>query len=285
MDDADHLEISGQQHDPHHHDRNFPSPIRIVVEIECGLVQTVYSESFADVRVAIKDMDVEGADGDEIAELDDGTEFVGHIESAYRNDTLVERVFSAFGEESITTDKQQESYVARKGQYCPNCGSANIAGGPNEADGDEGISETHCFNCKSTWKDQFRLVGFTGLEATPLKVIKSVSERGYLSSADGWVFDVASAIKHTETNPNILPTSSGDGAEYVGLESAEDFLSSEFSVGDQVYWNDPGQGQNSGIYTIAAISTENGKLLHGSDVCILKNKAGSEVQVLAHKLG
>ncbi|MEQ1486751.1 MAG: hypothetical protein ABL913_14455, partial [Methyloglobulus sp.] len=57
MDDADHLEISSQQHDPHHHDRNFPSPIRIVVEVECGLVQTVYSESFTDVRVAVKDMD------------------------------------------------------------------------------------------------------------------------------------------------------------------------------------------------------------------------------------
>jgi len=195
MDDADHLEISSQQHDPHHHDRNFPSPIRIVVEVECGLVQTVYSESFTDVRVAVKDMDVSGADGDEIAELDDGTEFVGRIESAYRNDMLVKRVFAAFGEESITIDRQQENYVARKGQCCPNCGSADIAGEPIEADGDEGISETHCFNCKSTWKDQFRLVGFTGLEATPLKVIKSVSGRGYLSSADGWVFDVASDIK------------------------------------------------------------------------------------------
>jgi hypothetical protein len=102
-----------------------------------------------------------------------------------------------------------------------------------------------------------------------------VPERGYLSSADGWVFDVASAIKHTETNPNILPASSGNDTEYVGLES----------VGDQAYWCDPDQGQNSGIYTIAAISTENGKLLHGSDVCILKNKVGSEVQVLAHELG
>ncbi len=91
------------------------------------------------------------------------------------------------------------------------------------------------------------LVGFAGLEATPLKVIKSVSERGYLSSADGWVFDVASAIKYPETNLNTLPTSSGNDAEYVRLESAEDFLASEFDVGDEVYWDDPDQGQNSGI--------------------------------------
>jgi len=44
-----------------------------------------------------------------------------------------------------------------------------------------------------------------------------------------------------------LPISSGNDAKYVGLKSAEDFLASEFDVGDEVYWDDPSQGQNSGI--------------------------------------
>ena len=70
----------------------------------------------------------------------------------------------------------------------------------------------------------------------------------------------------------------------VDLDSAEDFLTSELSVGDEVFWNDPDNGLGRGIYTIQSIHTQSGKILHGSDVCFLKNESGSEAEVFAFEL-
>lgn len=73
--------------------------IRLVIHLEGGIVQAVYSDSATPVKVAIQDLDIDGADGDEMATLDDGIGFVGHIEPILRNDSHVARVFAAFGEE------------------------------------------------------------------------------------------------------------------------------------------------------------------------------------------
>jgi len=81
-----------------------------------------------------------------------------------------------------------------------------------------------------------------------------------------------------------LPTASAMDAEYIPLSDATDYIPNEINVGDQVFWNDPDQGLSSGIYTIDAVLTENGKLLHGSDICLLKNDAGSQAEVFAHEL-
>jgi len=78
--------------------------------------------------------------------------------------------------------------------------------------------------------------------------------------------------------------SSGNDAEFIDLADAQGYLSTELNVGDEVFWNDPDQGISSGIYKIHAIHTESGKLLHSSDVCFLKNDAGSEAEVFAHEL-
>ena len=150
--------------------------IRLVIHLEGGLVQAVYSNSSAPVRVAIQDFDIEGADGDEIATLDDGTEFVGHIEATLHNDSHVADVFAAFDEEYPVIDKQQENYVARDGQFCPNCGGNNIQANVGiEADGLSAWGRVGCSDCESTWMDQYRLVGFDNLEATPLNAISSVA--------------------------------------------------------------------------------------------------------------
>lgn len=49
-----------------------------------------------------------------------------------------------------------------------------------------------------------------------------------------------------------------------------------YSVGDEVYWNDPDAGLSSGYYWVTAI--------HG-EIILINNNAGSEAEVFAHELG
>lgn len=265
--------------------------INLVVHLEGGLIHAIYTDSPLNIRVAIQDFDIEGADLDEMATLPDGTEFVGSIQQAISDSLCIDEVFSAldstFKSECTAVDAQQKSYLKTHGKFCPNCGSANIESyGTMEADGDLAWSHVTCANCSSIWQENYRLESFSDLDATALKVIKSDSERGYWSNDTGWVIDVASASKIPllRVLSTILPLSSGNDVEYIDLVDAQNYLSSEFNIGDEVFWNDPDQGLSSGIYTIEAILTENGKLLHGSDVCFLKNDAGSEAEVFAHEL-
>lgn len=138
--------------------------IRLVIHLEGGIVQAVYSNSSTSIKVAIQDLDIDGADEDEMATLDDGTEFVGHIEPIFRDDSHVALVFAAFGEEFVVTDKQQEDYVAKHGLICPNCGADDIEStAPVEIDGPIGFGDVECRNCKSTWSDQYAIVGFDNL--------------------------------------------------------------------------------------------------------------------------
>lgn len=264
--------------------------IRLVIHVEGGLVQAVYSNSPVTIRFVIQDFDVEGADADEMAELVDGTEFVGSIQTTVENLDRVASAFMAFDEDIPAIDKRQENYVTSNGHFCPNCGSKNIeANVALEADGLAALGRVGCSNCESAWNDQYDLVGFSDLEAKPLQIIRSESERGYWKLDQGWVFDVGSATRFPSSSESLenwtfKPTSSGNDAELVELGSAEDFLTAEYNVGDEVFWNDPDQGLRSGIYRICAIRTENGRLLYGSDVCFLKNEAGSEAGVLAIEL-
>lgn len=264
--------------------------INLVVHLEGGLIHAIYTDSPLNVRVAIQDFDVEGADLDEMATLPDGTEFVGSIQPTIFNNQLIYEVFSALDSTfqcECKSDVQQENYLRTHGKFCPNCNSVNIESyGSMEADGDLVWSHVICSDCSATWQDNYRLESFSDLDAPALKVIKSDSERGYWSSGTGWVIDVASASKFPllrvlSTN---LPLSSDNDAEYIDLADAHDYLSTELNVGDEVFWNDPDHGISSGIYTIHAIHTESGKLLHSSDVCFLKNDAGSEAEVFAHEL-
>jgi hypothetical protein len=256
--------------------------IRLVIRLEGGLAHAVYVNCSTPIRVVIQDLDVEGADADEIAVLEDDTEFVGIMHSTIENAELVSSVFKALGEDVPAIDKQQANYLVQHGQCCPNCGSRDIeANVVLDADGLTAKGQVGCSNCDSTWKDQYRLIGFTDLDATPLYVIRSVSERGYWSNDKGWVLDVASATKLPE-NTAFVPNASGKDAVYVDAKSAKDFLSNELSIGDEVLWNDPDDRISSGVYTIVDIPS--GKLLHQDDICTIKNAHDSEVEVFAHEL-
>jgi len=85
--------------------------IRLVIHVEGGIVQAIYSNSSAPIiQIAIQDFDIEGADGDEIAMLNDGTEFIGHIEAIIHNDSCVADVFAAFDKEYPVIDKIRTAY-------------------------------------------------------------------------------------------------------------------------------------------------------------------------------
>jgi hypothetical protein len=262
--------------------------INLVILLEGGLIQVVYTDSNLNIQVAIQDFDVEGADLDEMATLQDGTEFLGSVQQAISNNQLVEEVFYAL-DHSIgrEIDVQQEYYLRTSGKFCPNCNSVNIESyGSIEAGGDLAWSHVICSDCSATWQDNYRLESFSDLDAPALKVIKSDSERGYWSNENGWTFDVASASKFPLAGvlTAILPESSGDDAEFIDLSDAQDYLSTELNINDEVFWNDPDQGISSGIYKIDAILTESGKLLHANDICVLGNEAGSVAEVFAHEL-
>lgn len=101
--------------------------INLVVHVEGGLVQAVYTDSPLNIRVAIQDFDIEGADLDELATLPNGIEFLGHIEQAITDNQHVDEVFAAFDLLiDRKTDAQQENYLKTHGKFCPNCGSMNI---------------------------------------------------------------------------------------------------------------------------------------------------------------
>ena len=141
--------------------------IRLVIHVAGGLVQAVYSNSSTPIRFVIQDFDVEGADADEMAELEGGTEFVGSIQSTVEALDRVASAFMAFDEEIPTTDRQQENYVSCNGCFCPDCGSDNIqAEVALEGDGPAAWGRVGCSDCESIWHDQYRLAGFDNLEAT-----------------------------------------------------------------------------------------------------------------------
>ena len=163
IDDAEHLEASGQ-YGYIAQAGNVNRPIRMVLDVEGGLVHAIRSDSSTDIRVVINDSDVEDADADEMATLEDGTEFVGRIESVIRDDQFVKRYFLAFGVETFAADQQQEHYVAGKGQVCPACGSDIInQQGRLQADGGEAWADSFCFGCSASWQDRYKLVGFNDL--------------------------------------------------------------------------------------------------------------------------
>lgn len=55
-------------------------------------------------------------------------------------------------------------------------------------------------------------------------------------------------------------------------------------VGARVFWIDPDRGISSGFYTVAIIFTEHGRIVYPHDMLLLKNEAGSEVEVFAFEI-
>ena len=69
--------------------------LRIVIQVEGGVVQYICSNSPAPIQAYIVDYDTESADLDELMTASDGDEFIGHLEEIHCNENLVNSVFNA----------------------------------------------------------------------------------------------------------------------------------------------------------------------------------------------
>ena len=141
--------------------------IRLVIHLEGGIVQAVYSNSFP-VKFVVMDMDTDGADDDEITVLENGVDFIGRIDQSMQNPDIVANAFQALNEEIPRQDIRQSEYVAKGGNQCPHCGGDNVEyqGGFN-IDGVIASFEASCVDCDSSWIANYRLEGFTELDVVP----------------------------------------------------------------------------------------------------------------------
>jgi hypothetical protein len=69
--------------------------LRIVIQVEGGVVQYICSNSEVPIKAYIVNYDTEGADLDELMTTSDGDEFVGHLEEIHWNEILVNSLFNA----------------------------------------------------------------------------------------------------------------------------------------------------------------------------------------------
>jgi hypothetical protein len=69
--------------------------IRIVIQVEGGVVQDICSNSLVPIQAYIVDYDTEGADWDELMTTSDGDIFVGHLEEIHRNESQVNSIFNS----------------------------------------------------------------------------------------------------------------------------------------------------------------------------------------------
>ena len=58
----------------------------------------------------------------------------------------------------------QRTYLKHGGGKCVACGSKNIEGGPMEMDGTSAWCVVDCNDCGASWKDVYKLTGYTDFE-------------------------------------------------------------------------------------------------------------------------
>jgi len=69
--------------------------LRIVIQVEGGVVQDICSNSEVPIKVYIVDYDIEGADWDELMITPDGEEFAGHLTEIHWNEIQVNSIFNS----------------------------------------------------------------------------------------------------------------------------------------------------------------------------------------------
>ena len=69
--------------------------LRIVIQVEGGVVQDICSNSLVPIQAYIVDYDTEGANLDELMTTSDGDVFVGHLEEIHWNESHVNSLFNS----------------------------------------------------------------------------------------------------------------------------------------------------------------------------------------------
>lgn len=58
-------------------------------------------------------------------------------------------------------DEQKRVYLDHGGTSCPNCGGADLTGGPVEVDAGRAAQPMRCESCAARWRDEYVLVQIT----------------------------------------------------------------------------------------------------------------------------
>jgi hypothetical protein len=69
--------------------------IRLVVQVEGGIIQDICSNLPVHIKIFIIDYDTEGADLDELMTTSDGDEFVGHLGESRCDEVFVNSIFNS----------------------------------------------------------------------------------------------------------------------------------------------------------------------------------------------
>jgi hypothetical protein len=69
--------------------------IRIVVQVEGGIIQDICSNLPVPIQIYIIEYDTEGADLDELMTMPDGVEFVGHLGESRCDKAYVNSIFNS----------------------------------------------------------------------------------------------------------------------------------------------------------------------------------------------
>jgi hypothetical protein len=69
--------------------------LRLVVQVEGGIIQDICSNLSVPIQIYIIDYDTEGADLDELMKTPDGDEFVGHLGESRRDEAYVNAIFNS----------------------------------------------------------------------------------------------------------------------------------------------------------------------------------------------
>jgi hypothetical protein len=69
--------------------------LRIVIQVEGGIVQYICSNSGVPIQAYIVDYNTEGADLDELMTTSDGDVFVGHLEETHWSESQVNSIFNS----------------------------------------------------------------------------------------------------------------------------------------------------------------------------------------------
>jgi len=114
-------------------------------------------------------------------------------------------------------------------------------------------------------------------------VIVSECERGFWSNQYGWVYDKGSASIFSSIGEFPLPLRARHEGCFLDFSLAPEFYLAEPLVsGDEVVWDDPGQGKHAATMCVDRVKTADGCARTSEDIIVLRDSAGTTMETVAH---
>ena len=66
--------------------------------------------------------------------------------------------------DAVTPDDAQREYVIEGGAICPHCDNKTPEGGSVDIDAGNAFQNMFCYECGTSWVDEYKLIGYSGME-------------------------------------------------------------------------------------------------------------------------